>query len=118
MDDTLEHALLDRSPIDSRSTIDLASLNAFERFELQINDKVKPTDEDGKPLHGTTLILIGNLGVGKSMFLRRFFSRPCNEALTPTAVPFVIDFRTSPINPDSAVEWIYSELSAQIEKLD
>jgi hypothetical protein len=36
IDDTLEYALLDRPPTDTRTTIDLASLNAFERFELQL----------------------------------------------------------------------------------
>lgn len=111
--DAIEFPLLDRPERDDLTVVDISNLNAFKQFEKTIANHL----QDGKS--GETLLIIGNMGVGKTMFLRRFFRRDCNpEHLPDRVLPFFLDYRTGTLSPDRAVEDAYGRLRRALNSLD
>jgi hypothetical protein len=111
--DTIEFPLLDRPEEDDLHVVDVSNLNAFKQFEKTIEEHLSDSST------GSTLLVIGNLGVGKTIFLRRFFRPDCNpDHLPPNAVPFFLDYRASTLDPSRVLEDAYSRLRRQLEKID
>jgi len=112
-DQEFETLLLDRPPSYADESFDLASRNVYERFHANIKDYLSTTDWSG------TLLIIGGIGVGKTMFLQRFFRLPRpGDSIQRKTVALFIDFRTPGLNPEAIPELIYERLEKQIIDLD
>ncbi|MFO0831656.1 MAG: hypothetical protein U0637_07410 [Phycisphaerales bacterium] len=109
-----EALLLDIPPsyIDE-STITVNSKNAARKFQETVKNYLARTD------WSQTLLVVGGVGVGKTMFLRRFFLLPASHDLfSDQTVPFFIDFRKPGLDPTKIPELIYERLEQQILELD
>lgn len=111
--DAIEFPLLDRPEQDDLTMVDVSNLNAFKQFERTISEHLMEGNS------GSTLLLIGNMGVGKTMFLRRFFMRECNKEYLPDkAIPFFIDYRAGTLDPQRTVEDVYDRLRLALNEID
>ncbi len=110
----LELPLLDEPPKQSNTTIDISSRHSFDKFELEFDRKIKSQLNPA-----STLLLIGNVGVGKSMFLRRFFSpKRQDRVIPPNTQPFFIDFRGVSAHVDNLENVVFEALRKQVDDLD
>ena len=100
-----ESLLLDRPPAYSPGAISIASTNAFVTFQESIKDYLT------RQQWSQTLLVIGGVGVGKTMFLRRFFFlKPEAHAVQNKTCPFYIDFRKPGLDPREIPALIYGRL--------
>ncbi len=108
-----EALLLDRPPAYVSSVVDVRSGNAFRKFQAKISSCLTPQHA------AQTLLVIGGIGVGKTMFLKRFFTlNPENDATHRDTCAFFIDFRKPELDPTRIGDLIYRRLREQIEALD
>ncbi|MCH8136820.1 MAG: hypothetical protein IIB77_12640 [Proteobacteria bacterium] len=109
----LEYPLLDVPGTDDRRVINVDSRRAFEEFERTIADRLVESRA------GSTLLLIGNLGVGKTIFLQRFFSKECNTNFLPSnIISFVVDFREGDIDSEKVHASVYERLRDYLHAMD
>jgi hypothetical protein len=111
-----EALLLDRLPsfVSGPNVISVDSQNAFQKFQSSINQYL------ARQRQGQTLLVVGKVGVGKTMFLLRFFKEGferSSESKNQT-VSFFIDFRQAGLDPQKIPELVYSRLREQIDTLD
>lgn len=108
-----ETLLLDRPPSYVTSVVSLNSLNAYKKFHASMQDYLSR----GK--WAQTVLLIGGVGVGKTMFLRRFFRQQIkDEKGTSRTVQFYIDFRKPGVDPNQIASLIYDRLVEQLFELE
>ncbi|MBM4033985.1 MAG: ATP-binding protein [Planctomycetes bacterium] len=112
-EEQFEALLLDRPPAFVRNVVTVSSRNAFERFQADLQECLTI---DNKP---HTVLIVGGIGVGKTMFLRRFFNltRDLREGMQQTCA-FYVDFRTPGLDPEKLPELIYRRIREQVEALD
>jgi hypothetical protein len=112
-DQEFESLLLDRPPAYVSSVIDVGSGNSFRKFQAQIADCLTLQHA------AQTLLVIGGVGVGKTMFLKRFFLlNPDNNESRRDTCAFFIDFRTPDLDPSRIGDLVYRRVREQIEALD
>lgn len=109
-DDEFSSLLIDRSPNYVQNSVNIDSANAKYRFQKMVREVLDRRD------WSDILLVIGGVGVGKTMFMRRQFLLP-EDAISST-VPFFVDFRFSELDPDKVGEHIYERLYQQILKLE
>lgn len=111
-----EALLLDKPPsfASSANVISVATLNSYEKFQENLKGYLVRHRE------GQTLIVIGRVGVGKTMFLVRYFTRPSEkkDPIKNATVPFFVDFRKPGLNPAQIPDLIFTRLRELIEALD
>lgn len=108
-----EALLLDTPPRFSDAVVNINSKNAFTKFQESIKDYLN------RQSWTRTILVIGGLGVGKTMFLRRFFSFQAeDDSSRSNTCPFFIDFRKPGLDPQKIPEFIYDNLYEQILSLD
>ncbi|HUU17212.1 MAG TPA: hypothetical protein VMW72_08690 [Sedimentisphaerales bacterium] len=111
-----EALLLDKPPsfTSSANVISVKSLKSYEKFQLNLKGYLTRHRE------GQTLIVIGRVGVGKTMFLLRYFVRPSEveDPIKNATVPLFIDFRKPGLNPTEIPNFIFSRLRELIEALE
>ena len=117
MRDPDAEALLDDSaPSYAQNTITVSSRSTFDQFLKTIEHYVNP--DAGAQL----LLLIGGLGVGKTMFLKRFFLLNLVGSSTKSSpndtIGLYIDFRRPGLDPARIPDLVYTQLRKQIEELD
>lgn len=108
-----EALLLDKPPRFADAVFDVCSRNSFERFQESIKDYL------GRARWAQTVFVIGGVGVGKTMFLRRYFTvvSPADPASRGTCA-FYIDFRKPGLDPKEIPTLIFGKLREQILDLD
>ncbi|GEM_PF-4216077 len=112
-DEYLEYPLLDKPPVQALETVDVDSRNAFTRFGSEVNQYLSAGAS------AKTILVIGDVGVGKTMFLRRFFSPTCNPGGIPEqALHFFIDFRAAETNAAEVSAFVWDRLFEQLMALD
>jgi len=112
-DEEFEALLLDRPPAFAPDAVAISSLNVFKRFQDTLKDYLARSD------WAQTILVIGGIGVGKTMFLRRFFALPVrDEAIRRDTCALFIDFRKPGLDPASIPHLIYDRLYSQIVELD
>jgi hypothetical protein len=112
-DDTVEQPLLDRPPETGLNLVDIGNRASFDQFERTIMEHIR---HKGK---GSTIIIIGNIGVGKTMFRRVFFSRGREQGdVLKKTIPFVVDFRTGVPSVDNIESWVYLQLRQTLNLVD
>jgi hypothetical protein len=108
-----EALLLDKPPRFTDAAIDISSRNAFDKFQESIKDYLNRTRWQ------QTLLVIGGIGVGKTMFLQRFFKLPpSDDTVRQATCAFFVDFRKPGLDPTKIPELIYERLKEQILDLD
>jgi hypothetical protein len=106
----LESPLVDEPPQLNQKTINIDSRHSFDEFE-----KVVKRRFDLANSNLPTTLIIGNVGVGKSIFLRRFFSRTREDRILPdTVLPIFIDFRNAGSELERLGAFIDETLSAGV----
>ena len=112
--DKVEEPLFDLPPVLAEKTVDIDSSHSFDEFEKTVNKRF--SDSNMRPI---TTLVVGNVGVGKSIFLRRFFSRKRQDNVLPSGVlPFFIDFRTANAEKDRLSAFIDKMLLKQLTSLE
>jgi hypothetical protein len=107
-DDELEALLLDRKPVFDTEISDLDSKNSFVRFGERLQDYL----QIDKPAQ--IVFLIGGIGVGKSMFINRFFRISADETLRRKTTYLYVDFRNPTTDPTKVDQLILQKLRATI----
>jgi hypothetical protein len=104
---------LDRAPRVADAVLDVSSRNSFDKFQECIKDYLSRTR------WAQTIFVIGGVGVGKTTFLRRYFTvvAPQDPSGQNTCA-FYIDFRKPGLDPKKIPELIFRRLREQILELD
>ncbi|MEY2565426.1 MAG: hypothetical protein QOH88_3619 [Verrucomicrobiota bacterium] len=110
-DDELEALLLDRKPVFDGEINDLDSKNSFVRFGERLQDYLNV----GRPTQ--IVFVIGGIGVGKSMFIKRFFRISADESLRAKMTYLYVDFRNPTTDPTKVDRMILQKLRAAIVEL-
>lgn len=108
-----ESLLLDKPPKYVEAVLDIRSRNSFEKFQKSIKDYLSRKN------WSQTILVIGGIGVGKTMFLRRFFTlKGERSSLEDGVCSFFVDFRKPGLDPRKIPELIYERIREQIEHTD
>lgn len=108
-----EALLIDRPPKYSEAILSVSNKNQYEKFQEHIKEYL------ARKNWAQTLFVIGGLGVGKTMFLRRFFNPIINkEPLSEKTQSFYVDFRKPGLDPRKVPELIYEKLYEEVLELD
>ncbi|MCX5643497.1 MAG: hypothetical protein NTZ17_02255 [Phycisphaerae bacterium] len=108
-----EAILLDRAPRVADAVLDVSSRNSFDKFQEYIKDYLSRTR------WAQTIFVIGGVGVGKTTFLRRYFTVVAPHDLSgQNTCAFYIDFRKPGLDPKKIPELIFRRLREQILQLD
>lgn len=108
-----EALLLDRPPKFSDAVLSISSKNSYEKFHEYLKDYFSRKEWE------QTIFVIGGVGVGKTIFLRRFFDPHINEdEISLRTIAFYIDFRKPGLDPQKVENFIYERLFDAILELD
>lgn len=111
-----EALLLDKPPSFTAvaNVISVTSQNAYHQFQDNIKAHL------ARRRQGQTLLVVGRIGVGKTMFLVRYFTYPYDngDPIKNATVPLFVDFRKAGLDPVNIPNLIYSRLRKLIEELN
>lgn len=113
-DEEFEALLLDTPPAYIGSFLSLDSKNAYNQFRTRLKELF------GRDSLAQTLLVVGGVGVGKTMFLQRYFGRPGEpEHADSATIPLFIDFRApTELDPTRVPDFVFESLREQILQLD
>ena len=111
-DEEFEALLIDRPPdfAMSANVISVNSRNTYNRFQESIKTYL------ARQRQGQTLLVTGSVGVGKTMFLTRYFvlKHGVDAAMAAATVAFIIDFRLPELDPAGIPALIYGRIREAI----
>jgi hypothetical protein len=111
-----EALLIDRPPnfALSANVISVNSRNTYDKFQESIKNYL------ARQCQGQTVLVTGSVGVGKTMFLMRYFllRHGADPRIGIATVPFFIDFRLPELDPTAIPSLIYRRIRSAIEDLD
>jgi hypothetical protein len=111
-----EALLVDRPPnfALSANVISVSSRHTYDSFKESIKNYL------ARQRQGQTVLVTGSVGVGKTMFLMRYFilKHGADSAVASATVPFFIDFRLPELDPTEIPSLVYRRIRKTIESLD
>jgi len=95
-----ESLLLDKPPKYVEAVLDISSRNSFKKFQESIKDYLSRRN------WSQTILVIGGVGVGKTMFSRRFFTlKSAYSPISDSVCSFFVDFRKPGLDPKKIPEF-------------
>jgi hypothetical protein len=107
-EEELEGLLIDRPPQFDVEVTDIQNKNSFVQFGERLQSYLgvnKPTQ---------IVFVIGGIGVGKTMFIRRFFEVSADEDVRKRLTYLYVDFRTPSTDPNHVDGFILRKLKQAI----
>lgn len=112
LDPDLEQPLVDTLGRRDVDAVNIHSRRAFEQFEQVLSDRFESEV-------GSLTLLIGNRGVGKTIFIKRFMTvRPESEPSTSKAAVCYVDFRSIADEEQSLSAAVFQSLRDWFDRLD
>jgi len=111
-DEELESLLIDRPPQFDTEISDIQNKNSFSQFGQRLQTYLgieKPTQ---------IVFVVGGIGVGKTMFIRRFFEVAADEELRRRTTYLYVDFRNPSTDPTRVDAFVLRKLREAVLALD
>lgn len=109
----LEALLKSRLSIGEDTVSVRTSKNHAERFDRVLNDAVGGDASTSDPM----IIVLGGVGAGKSIFLRRYFSHLIPDTLRVSAVTITVDFNKADSELKDIDSWICEAFIKKYEEM-
>lgn len=107
-EEELEALLLDRPPQFNAHITDIQNKNSFYQFGQQLQAYL------GIDKPSQIVFVVGGIGVGKTMFIRRFFEIAADDALRLKTTYLYVDFRNPTTDPAKVDTFIVKKIKEAI----
>lgn len=112
-DPNVEQPLIDLPPTRDPSTISIHNRNTFEQFRKAVQNAFDDVASS------RLLLVVGDVGVGKTIFLKRFFSvELCASDLATSTVVCHVDFRSITPESTNVGEMVLARVGEFFDRMD